>query len=247
MSVPRVYAAITAVIGELSSNGIGKRHINARDRYDYRSVDDLYERLSPLLAKHRLCVLPRIRKRSMKGRIDEYGQAVASVAVKAAFDIVSAEDGSCHVVESFGEALDPSDKATAKAMTAAYKYALFQAFCIPCADTDDADAHSIRLQANAVVEPSEGWTQWAHGLLASIAGCETGDAVDLLQAANRDLLRALAMHEVALYGRIGEAMRARRRELELVATATVANGKPPKRRATRSRSASPTSKVVVHA
>jgi len=247
VSVPRVYSAIAAVIGELSTNGIAKRHINARDRYDYRSVDDLYERLSPLLATHRLCILPRILKRTAKKRLDEHGGAVSSVTVRAAFDIVSAEDGSCHVIESFGEALDASDKATAKAMTAAYKYALFQAFCIPCAESEDADALSIRLKANAVVEPAQGWTHWGHQILEAVAGCETTEAIDAVQAPNRDVLRSLAMHDVALYGRIGEAIRVRRREIErLGSSTTVVNGTPASGRPKRSKRQSPAQKAGAH-
>jgi hypothetical protein len=247
VSVPRVYAAITAVIGELSTNGIGKRHVNARDRYDYRSVDDLYERLSPLLAKHRLCVLPRILKRSMKERTDEQGQAVASVTVQAAFDVVSAEDGSRHVLESFGEAYDASDKATAKAMTAAYKYALFQAFCIPSAEAPDADADSVRLKAEPVVEPVPGWTQWAHELLEAIASCETFAALEALQASHRDRLRALAMHEVAPYGRVGEAIRLRRQELSPPGAPATVNGIVAIAAAKRSGRRSRPQKAVAHA
>lgn len=68
MTVPRVYAAITAIIADLSLAGIPKRHINARERYQYRSIDDVYERLSPLLAQHKLCVLPRVLKRECSER-----------------------------------------------------------------------------------------------------------------------------------------------------------------------------------
>lgn len=235
MSVPRVYAAITAVIGELSTNGIGKRHINARDRYEYRSIDDLYERLSPLLASHRLCILPRIRKRFMVERQDEHGRPVVSVTVKGSFDIVSAEDGSRHVIEGFGEALDAGDKGTAKAMTAAYKSALFQAFCIPAAGSEDADAQSIRLGAVAPgCEPAGGWTRWGEALLEAVAACDTRDAIDALQDANRDLLRSAAMHDVRIYGRIGEAIRARRREVEPLAS-TISNGKSAGSRTRQSR------------
>lgn len=247
MSVPRVYAAITAVIGELSTSGIGKRHVNARDRYDYRSVDDLYERLSPLLAKHRLCVLPRILKRSMKERVDEHGGAVISVTVRAAFDIVSAEDGSRHVIESFGEALDASDKATAKAMTAAYKYALFQAFCIPSAEAPDADADSVRLKGEPIVEPVQGWTQWAHELLEVIASCQAISGLEALQTSHRDMLRALAMHEVALYGRVGEAIRLRRQKLHPPRTPAVVNGMVATAAAKRSGRRSRPQKAVAHA
>ena len=43
------------------------------------------------------------------------------------------------VSKVFGEAMDSGDKATNKAMSAAYKYAAFQAFCIPTEGDNDAD------------------------------------------------------------------------------------------------------------
>jgi len=226
VSVPRVYSAIAAVVGELSSTGIAKRHVNPRDLYEYRSIDDLYHCLSPLLAKHRLCILPRILKRSVHERRDEHGGPIRAVAVKAAFDIVSAEDGTCHAIESFGEALDASDKATAKAITAAYKQAMFQVFCIPTGERDDAEALSLRLGPEHIVEPVEGWTQWGKALLDNIASCESRDAVDLVQITNRDLLRALAMHDVALYGKVGEAIRMRRRDLAAAQSPAFTNCAP---------------------
>ncbi len=51
------------------------------------------------------------------------------------------EDGSIHTVTTYGEAMDSGDKATNKAMSIAFKYAAFQAFCIPTEQTAiDADA-----------------------------------------------------------------------------------------------------------
>jgi hypothetical protein len=62
------------------------------------------------------------------------------------FNFVSALDGSKHTVKTFGEAMDSADKATNKAMSAAYKYAAFQAFCIPTEGDTDADAttHEVK-------------------------------------------------------------------------------------------------------
>lgn len=68
------------------------------------------------------------------------------MVVKAEFDFVATEDGSKHTVETYGEAMDSSDKATNKAMSIAYKYAAFQAFCIPTEETAidaDAEVHSV--------------------------------------------------------------------------------------------------------
>ena len=49
--------------------------------------------------------------------------------------LISVEDGSSHKVEAYGEALDGGDKATAKAMSAAYKSAMVQTFCIPVCES----------------------------------------------------------------------------------------------------------------
>lgn len=67
------------------------------------------------------------------------------VTVEAEFDFVCAEDGSKHVVRTFGEAMDSADKATNKAMSAAYKYAAFQAFAIPTEGDNDADAQTPQI------------------------------------------------------------------------------------------------------
>ena len=50
MSAPSVYAAINAVSAELAEHGIAKSHVNEADDYKYRSIDDLLDRLAPLLA-----------------------------------------------------------------------------------------------------------------------------------------------------------------------------------------------------
>jgi hypothetical protein len=65
-----------------------------------------------------------------------------SVVVDVEFDFVSATDGSAHTVKTYGEAMDTADKATNKAMSAAYKYACLQTFCIPTEGDNDADSFS---------------------------------------------------------------------------------------------------------
>jgi hypothetical protein len=74
--------------------------------------------------------------------VSQKGGALFYVTVDAEFDFVSAEDGTKHTVKTFGEAMDSGDKATNKAMSAAYKYACFQAFSIPTESDNDADAHT---------------------------------------------------------------------------------------------------------
>lgn len=138
----KVYQAINAVQAELSKDGITKSRRNQQQGYNFRGIDDVYNALSPLLAKYGLCILPRVLARDCQERTTQKGGVLFYVTVEAEFDFVCAEDGSKHVVRTFGEAMDSADKATNKAMSAAYKYAAFQAFAIPTEADNDADAHT---------------------------------------------------------------------------------------------------------
>lgn len=144
----KVYKAIAAVQGELAKSGIGKDSENTYDRYNFRGIDAVYNALAPLLAKHGLCVLPRIVERHLQERSSRKGEPLFYVTVTAEFDFVSAEDGSSHVVRTYGEAMDRSDKATNKAMSAAYKYAAFMTFAIPTEGDNDADASTPEVTAD---------------------------------------------------------------------------------------------------
>jgi len=214
MSAPSVYAAISAVSAELAAHGIAKSHVNEADDHRYRSIDDLLDRLAPLLTKHRLCVLPRALKRTLVERQDDGHHSLFHVSVKVAFTLTSVDDGTSHVVEAYGEALDPSDKATAKAMSAAYKSAMIQTFCIPLYGSEDPDRASPRMSSRAhAAEPVQGWEQWVRDLEDIVSLCESESAIDLVQDRNRDLLRALSRERHELYQNLGEAFAARREVL----------------------------------
>jgi ERF superfamily len=200
MAAPSVYGAITAVTAELATTGIPKNRFNAVDEYRYRSIDDVLNRLAPLLAKHRLCVLPSVRERQATERLGDNLQLLINVALHVSFALVSAEDGSSHCVEAYGEALDAGDKATAKAMSAAYKSAMLQTFCIPVGADEDADAASHRLVAKThVPEPVQGWDQWSRDIADIVGVCESEQAIDTVQERHRELLKALSRERPELY------------------------------------------------
>lgn len=161
----KVYQAINAVQSELSKSGIAKDRENSFDKYKFRGIDDVYNALAPLLAKHQLCVLPRVLSREVVERESQKGGALFYVTVEAEFDFVSAEDGSKHTVKTFGEAMDRGDKATNKAMSAAYKYAAFQAFAIPTEGDNDADAESHQV----VADPFSKFTPHAAKTIRAVA------------------------------------------------------------------------------
>ena len=144
-ATPAVYRAISSVAGAIAKEGIAKNKKNTQQGFMFRGIDDVYNALAPILSEFGLVVLPRVLKRIETEREAKSGGALFNVVVEVEFDFVAAEDGSRHVVKTFGEAMDSADKATNKAMSAAYKYAAMQAFCIPTSGDNDADATSYEV------------------------------------------------------------------------------------------------------
>ena len=139
-STPKIYAAIAAVQAAIAKDGISKDRRNEQQGYKFRGIDDIYNAVAPLLAANGLCIMPTYTNRTKDERTNQKGTVIFNVTVEGTFDFVSTEDGSKHTVKTFGEAMDSGDKATNKAMSAAYKYACMQTFCIPTEGDNDADS-----------------------------------------------------------------------------------------------------------
>lgn len=233
MRSPAIYAAINAVSTDLAQRGIPKNGFNTVADYRYRSIDDLIDGLAPYLAKHQLCVLPSVVERVVSERTDELGHAVVGVALRVAFNLVSAEDGSCHVIQVYGEALDGGDKATSKAMTAAYKSAMAQTFCIPVVGASDPDGVTHRLSSRRhEPEPVQGWQQWCEDIQDIVQVCETEQAIGIVQDRNRQLLAAISRERPELYAWLGQVFSDRRAQLQR-RTVSKAEGQGAKRRISR--------------
>jgi len=145
-----VYQCISKVQAALAKTGIAKdRQCQQGASFKYRGIDEVYNTLAPLLSSAGLCILPRIVSRHCDERLSGAGKALFYVIVEAEFDMVSAEDGTKHTIRTYGEAMDSGDKATNKAMSIAYKNAIFMAFSVPTEGDNDPDA-----QAHDVAPPS---------------------------------------------------------------------------------------------
>lgn len=147
MNSPKVYAAISKVMAEIGRTGISKERNNQQQGFKFRGIDDVYNAMSPLLASAGLCVLPRVTKREVTERATKSGGVLFYVALDVEFDLCCAEDGSKHTIAVSGEAMDSGDKATNKAMSAAFKYACIQVFCIPTEGNPDADGETHEVAA----------------------------------------------------------------------------------------------------
>lgn len=135
-----VYRAVNAVQKALSVNGIAKERKNQQQGYNFRGIDEVYNELCGLLAAHHLCIFPRVLGREVVERQTKAGGVMFYVVCDVELDFVCSDDGSTKTVRLFGEAMDSGDKATNKSMSAAYKYACLEVFCIPTKGDNDADA-----------------------------------------------------------------------------------------------------------
>jgi hypothetical protein len=194
----KVYSAINAVQAELSKIGISKDRKNEQQNYKFRGIDDIYQAIAPLLAKNGLCILPRVLTREVVERVNARGTPLFYVTVAVEFDFVCAEDGSKHVVTTYGEAMDSADKATNKAMSAAYKYAALQAFAIPTEGDNDADAttHDVR--------PRD-YKSEADALVAEIEAHDSPTSLAMWEQVNRPRVAELFKPAPAEFARVKAA------------------------------------------
>ena len=149
-----VFEAICRVQAALAEVGIKKNQRNKDQGFDFRGIDDVYNTLAPLLAKNSLVVIPRVTSRTVTQYTTGRGTLMFNVAVIVRYEIASAIDGSRTFAIAPGEASDSGDKATNKAMSAAYKYMMFQLFCIPI-DVLDADASTPPEAVNPNYQPPQ--------------------------------------------------------------------------------------------
>lgn len=183
--VYEVYKAIAAVTRALGREGIGKDRKNTGQGYNFRGIDDIYNALNSELAAAQLCIIPRVVARESVERQGKGGGALFYVTVKAEYDVVSAIDGSTHTAVAYGEAMDSGDKATSKAMSAAYKYMAMQLFCIPTEGDNDADATTHEV-APAAFDPAG-----PRAAIAALPGCTQADIDKAAKLTDRTSLGAL--------------------------------------------------------
>lgn len=224
---PAVLGAIAAVMEEIGKTGIAKDRDNQQQKYKFRGIDDVYNAIAPLLAKHKLIILPEVMSREKTERTTDRGTVLFYVAVQVKFRLVCSIDGSEIIVTMPGEAMDAGDKATNKAMSAAYKYMAMQTFCIPTEGDNDADATTHepvkakeapppRTARSSQQEPlgaTDDDAGRAQSMIDGINGAKTNAGVDDAVKKGVQFLHSLKDRNPRLYDRIQDAARARRAQI----------------------------------
>ena len=138
-----IFKALNAVQSELAQLGIGKNQRNDFDKYQYRGIDDVLNALAPILARNGVLIVPSVVEKEQRQVTTQKGGVMNFATLRVDYTMYDSEgDSITHT--AYGEAMDRGDKSINKAMTAAYKYFVFQAFCVPLVGHDaDSESHQI--------------------------------------------------------------------------------------------------------
>ena len=144
--------AMGAIMKEVGA--IAKKDKNTSQGFNFRGIDSVVNAVSPALQKHGVIVVPTVEDYEYATvEIGRNRTAMGHVKVKVTYTFIGA-NGDAIKATVVGEAMDSGDKATAKAMSVAFRTALLQALALPT-DEPDPDSQSYeRSSANDVMAPS---------------------------------------------------------------------------------------------
>ena len=130
LDLPTVQEAVRRVMTDIGHVGVGKGGYNQQQNYRFRGIDDFVQALSPILSRHGVILLPVAGEPTITQHPTSKGGTQFMCVVRVEWTIVGPR-GDTLAAATIGQALDTSDKASNKAMSAAFKYALGQVFSIP--------------------------------------------------------------------------------------------------------------------
>lgn len=148
MAEEKIYAAINRVMESVGV--VGKDRDNTQQNYKFRGIDDVMNALSPAFIKNKVFCVPNVKTRAREERKTARGGNIIYTIVEVVYTFFSAEDGSKVEVTIYGEGMDSGDKSMNKALSAAFKYACFQLFCIPTEEMHDSEEDSYEVQDRVI-------------------------------------------------------------------------------------------------
>ena len=134
-----IFESINAIMEDCPA--ITKAQQNKQQGFMYRGVDMVMNVFQPLLAKYKVFVVPEVLETIREDRQTKNGGNLIYTILKIRYTFY-AEDGSHIEATVQGEGMDSADKSGNKAMSVAFKYAMFQVFCIPTEEMKDPDAET---------------------------------------------------------------------------------------------------------
>jgi len=131
---------------------IAKGKTNQGQGYKFRGIDDVYQALQAIMARHGVFTTSEVKGDPDYTEFPLGKNGTLTFRTRAVFRFTFWHTtGTSVSTEVIGEGMDSGDKASNKSMSVAHKYALLQAFLIPTDDPKDPenDDHEIKAPAKA--------------------------------------------------------------------------------------------------
>lgn len=129
----------------------GQKYEEGRTRYNFRGVDDAVQAFGPITLKHGISVLPVKVDTEYRDAVSKSGGKIRECTATVTWQITGPK-GDVLMLQTAGEALDHSDKATTKAQSVALRVLLFNAGLTPTGDPDP-DTQNIDRGEAAIRQP----------------------------------------------------------------------------------------------
>lgn len=149
---PSIIEALSEVMKAVGA--IAKSDRNTSQNFNFRGIDAVVNAVSPQLHKHGVVVLPEVEDYQYNSvEIGKNRTVMGHVRIKVTYTFIGPKSDFVKATV-VGEAMDAGDKATAKAMSVAFRTALLQSLCLPTDDVDP-DAQSYERSEKVVVDTNQ--------------------------------------------------------------------------------------------
>lgn len=174
-----IYQLIPKVMKDLGPVGMTEK--NTQQGYSYRSIHQTIDAISPILSKHGVFPVPTVLECDQRTVESKKGYSLNYSRLKVEYKFYGPNgDHVSAVVE--GEGMDSGDKGVNKALSACYKYALGQVFCIPFGFVDS----EIDSPEGAVARPKKKYVD-ARDEVPEVTSDDLGDISGAIGKRNKVL------------------------------------------------------------
>lgn len=147
----KVHEAVTAVKKDVG--GVKKDGRNTHQNFVFRGVDAVVNAVAGAMITHGLNVHPA-KVEHRPGTMQLSGGKTATAPTLIVDYVFTGPEGDTFTTQVAAEAFDQGDKATAKAMSVAYRTCLLQTFTLPT-DDPDPDTHTYERAAAPAWTPEK--------------------------------------------------------------------------------------------
>jgi len=183
-----VYLCVNDVMNDVGAVGKDGEVTSGPARYKFRGIDAVVKAVGPALRAHGVICSPMVESYEYATvEVGSQRSRMASVRVTVRYRWFG-PDGDSFDSVSVGEAFDSGDKATAKAMSVAFRTMLLQTLAIP---TDEPDPDETTYERAGVIVTDAEWLASARRRLTEALGLAA------LEAIKAEVTRKYNNHEVS--------------------------------------------------